>query len=897
MKHKKVIIVAVICLILVLIPLYLNHPNRKYKRAVNAFDNEQYKEAEILFEKVPTYKDSAMYLSYLNSLEKYNIGDFENAENGFRELGSFLDSAELVNACVQEQQVKRYETALLIFEKQSYAEAGKLFKQLGSYEKSKEYSAYCDGMVHFSEGEYREAQESFLKISGFLDTDTWIEASSMMEQETIYRDAVSLFENEKIKEARDLFQKIPGYEDASDYYRYTEGLVALEEKNYTVAVTSFQSIPGFLDSDDLAKLSSERQISQQYQDAVKLFKETRYKEATSAFASISDYADSEYYIEYMSAMEALNSEKYPEAIEKFRRMETFLDSKHIADEAEKQYFTILYNNAVAHFDDENYADALELFELLGDYSDAAAYKAYLSGIIADEKEDYLTAYEAYETIPDFKDSKNRARASRNAYLEQQYQTGVRAVSEGDFGLAMEAFSRTDGYKDTSRYIAYINGRDALEHLDYRKAEATFSELGHFLDSREMMEFSKEKLLPIHYETAMEALKADQYEEALEEFEIISGYRDADHYAEYTRVLLTAYVGDYQDAIAMLDKMEDFSDKENLRTYIEARQAESKMDYEKAIVLYQQISSFRDSEERLIWLPDMILDRDFDLLADKLTARNWWNQRLMNEVNAILQKNYQVTNTTMKLRFLALANSFLENGDFEHSYQLTEQIAEQDESLAPKLLDIQYLYALTEMEKNSPEQAEWMLEELTEQNYPDAQELLEQCWKMLEEKAQENEDAETAEYYQKKRENAAGKSHAETAGPEANQSNPESETESSASLSPDNAYSQMNEARTAFEQGKAAFSGTIIEKMKNLVEEAEQVDLASFSDRANQETSVPDTETGTEPDDHTENGEPTKNVEDASVPEPSDKAEPQKTDESRIPSATPAEAEKDPESAA
>ena len=825
MKHKKVIIAVVICLLLILIPIYLNHPNRKYRRAVEAFNRDQTEEAATIFGEIPTYRDSAMYLSYLKSLDLYKKGDFENAEKGFRELGNFLNSPELVNHCVQEQQVQRYETALKTFENQSYAEAGELFRQLGSYERAKDYAAYCDGMVHFSEGEYRQAQEDFLQVSDFLDADSWAEASSMMEQETVYREARELFDNGKIQEARDLFQKIPDYEEATQYYRYTEGLLALEEKNYTVASTSFQSIPGFRDADDLARLSIERQTSQQYQDAVKLFKENRYKEATSAFASISSYADSEYYIDYMSAMEDLNSEKYPEAIEKLRRMETFLDSKRVADEAEKQYHTLLYNRAMTHFEDENYEEALELFEKLGEYKDSAQYRAYITGILADKKEDYLNAYTAYDSIPDFKDAAQRARAARNAYLEQQYQLGVAAVSDGDFGKALEAFEHTEGYKDTARYQAYISGRDALEHEDYRKAEATFGELGRFLDSRELMELSTEKLIPIRYDSAMEALEEGRYEEAVRDFEIIRGYRDADHYAEYSRVLLTAYVGDYQDAIEMAQKMEDFPDKNNLLIYIEARQAESELDYEKAIEKYQQIPTFRDSDERLMWLPDMILDRDFDRLADKLSARTWWNQPLMNEVSALLQKEYQLTNTTMKLRFLTLVDSLLENGDFEHSYQLTEQLVRQDEAMAPKLLDIQYLYALTEMEKNNPEQAEWMLEELAEQDYPEAKATLEQCWQMLREKAEKNGNPGLAEYYQGKLNPAGteepvsmeGTEPGTPAGPESIPEDAPREESEKAGWTP---------ARIAFEEKKATCIRLIKQKLQSLVEAAEQMSLSS-----------------------------------------------------------------------
>ena len=47
--------------------------------------------------------------------------------------------------------------------------------------------------------------------------------------------------------------------------------------------------------------------------------------------------------------------------------------------------------------------------------------------------------------------------------------------------------------------------------------------------------------------------------------------------------------------------------------------------------------------------------------------------------------------------LELADELLDAGDFEHSYELVRLVADDIDAASAKLADIQYLYALTEME--------------------------------------------------------------------------------------------------------------------------------------------------------------------------------------------------------
>lgn len=748
-KSRKILIIAVICLVLVLIPLYMNHPSRKYKRAVELFNGQSYEEAMALFEKIPSYKDSGMYISYLTYFKQYEAGEYEDAESGFASLGDFLDSKKIADDCAEKQQVKNYEKAKALFDAQNYKEAGAVFAQLGKYEEAASYAAYCDGMNAFEDGEYRKAQDLFLSVSGFLDADQWVEASIMMEKDTIYRAALEKYEGGEYQASLEQFQQISGYEDATSYIHYIEGLIALDEEKYIAAATAFRSVSGFKDADELTKLSVERQLSMQYQEAVKLFKDGDYKAATTAFSAITDYADSESYMTYMNAMTDLSAERYKEAIEKLRSLGSFLDSKKQADEAEEQYHSILYNVATAHFEDENYADALEVFSELGQYRDAALYAAYSAGLIAEAEEDYHSAETHFASIPDFKDAGERAAKNHEAYLVQQYALGTESIEAGDYEKARTAFANVKGYLQADEFLTYLDGQAALEAEDYLSAETLFGSLGDFRDSKVLAELSTEKLKPIRYANGKQLIEDGQYEEAAEMFEMLPGYEEADSYADYARILQTAYVGDYQDAIEMLKEMNGFLDSDLLSIYFEGRQAEIDLEYEKAMEVYEQIMDFKDSAERSARLPDMILDRDFDRLADKLTGRDWWNQALSGEVAVMLTKEYQLSNTTMPARFMALADTMLEEGDFEHSYALTALVSGQVPDAADRLDEIQYLYALTEMEDGHADQAEWMLTELAEKDYPEAKETLNSCWQMLESAAREQGDDELADLFLQK----------------------------------------------------------------------------------------------------------------------------------------------------
>ena len=746
---KKILIIVAVCLILGLTALYLFHPGRKYKKAVAAFENGSYEDAMTGFSAVSEYRDSQQYISYLTYLKQYENGEYEAAETGFESLGSFRDSSVLAAECVRRQQVLSYEKAQGLLTAQNYGEAASIFSMLGDYAEAPDYTVYCKAMEAFSDGRYHDAHEMFLTIPKFLDASGWAAASLEMEQETFYRAAMEAFEAEAYEQARSLFQRAAGYEDAALYINYLDGLLAFNEEKYTAAATAFGSVSGFRDAAEMARLSTERQLSVQYQSAVRLFKAGNYDEALPAFDSISGYADSEDYIHYMNAMNALSEERYPEAIKELRELGTFLDSKSQADQAEEQYHSTLYNAALAAFEDENDEDALHLFTELGEYRDAASYAAYTSGRLAVQRKDYLEANIYFESVPDFLDSAEQAVSAHAAYNEQQYTLARSLFDDGDLAGAREGFLRAENYLDAASYVPYIDGKNALLTEDYWTAEKSFAGLGDFLDSRELAAYSTEQLKPIRYEMALSALDAGSYETALSGFEQLPGYLEADQYAAYTRVLQTAYVGDYLDAIEMVKSLNGFLDSELLAVYFKARQAEADQRYEDALELYGTIDSFRDSSIRTERLPDMILDRDFDAIAERLTERKWWNQALENEVSSMLVRKYRLSNTTMPLRFISLADTMLEAGDFEHSYRLIQLVAQQDERATSKLDDIQYLYALTAMEAHQPEQAEWMLSELADAGYPGAEETLETCLEMLEAEARENGDEERAESYRRR----------------------------------------------------------------------------------------------------------------------------------------------------
>lgn len=749
MKKRRIIIIGIIVVLLcILVPVYLNHPSRAYRKALSLFSRQDYNEAYSHFESATGYKDSDQYIKYIDSYRLYEEGKYADAEQGFAELGDFLDSEQLVKACVEKEQVEVYSQAISLFEGQQFAEANEQFELLGNYEDAEKYSAYSKAMTAFEDGQYQEAREGFLLIPGFLDADSWADSSERMEHETKYREALSALSEGRLEDAKVLLSEIDFYEDAGQYIHYIDGQIAYQNGQFAEAEKLFVEAGDLLDSKTWAETSNNKYLSQQYQKAVRLFKTGKSKESQEVFETIREYADSEDYLSYMNAMSAMDEEKYGEAAETFERLGNFLDSKKQMETASEMYAITEYQDAVADFEAGNFKKAAERFEKLDTYKDSESYVHYIRGLLAADAEEYLEAAEQFAYDLSFKDSEEKRAESVARYEKQQYDLAAALVADAKLDEAKEIFLSLDHYEDSDRYIEYIEAKKALDEGNFAESESRFEALGDFLDSQDQFLYSEQQLQPERYAAAREALDAEEYESAIELFDQLGNYLDAESYAQYARAKQTAYAGDFKDASEMLEEISSFADSQVLARYYEARQFETELDYEKAREAYLEIAPYLDSEERLKHIPDLILSREYLALEEKLTGRRWWNQRTVEEIHDLLGKTYQDEGLSMKENFLSLSDALLDNGAYERSYALLSAMREQypeDEEIIVRMTDVQYQYARSEMENGEFKDAEWMLDELVAEGDLSAAKLLVECLEQMSTEAAEENPELAAQY--------------------------------------------------------------------------------------------------------------------------------------------------------
>lgn len=103
-----------------------------------------------------------------------------------------------------------------------------------------------------------------------------------------------------------------------------------------------------------------------------------------------------------------------------------------------------YTEAAVFAEQENYAEAAEIFESLGNYNNSislATYCRYRQALQAAENGDYDTAIALFEALNGYEDSYNQGRAAR-------YAKAVSYQEAGDYATAIKLFGEVGQYQDS-----------------------------------------------------------------------------------------------------------------------------------------------------------------------------------------------------------------------------------------------------------------------------------------------------------------------------------------------------------------------------------------------------------------------------------------------------------------
>lgn len=225
-----------------------------------------------------------------------------------------------------------------------------------------------------------------------------------------FESAVALFADGDYLEAAEAFEQLGDYATAPTYAAYSRGLVLYEQGQYSAAEPYFAQTRDFMYGEERYR----------YCHAFSLMETGQFGQAEAAFLKMGDFEDAPAQAQYCAARSAEENKDYEAALYGYEASAALHDAQDRLFNLQVQ----LYNRAIALKNQGNYASAMPLFTMLGDYLSAAEY----------------------------------AIECKEIGLEQQYADAEELLALGDEQSAFELFHALSGYRDAA---------DRAQELAYR----------------------------------------------------------------------------------------------------------------------------------------------------------------------------------------------------------------------------------------------------------------------------------------------------------------------------------------------------------------------------------------------------------------------------------------------
>ena len=229
-----------------------------------------------------------------------------------------------------------------------------------------------------------------------------------------FESAVKLFANGDYLEAAEAFEKLGDYATAPTYAAYSRGLVLYDQGQYSAAEPYFAQTREFMYGEE----------RYQYCHAFALLESGLFAEAEAAFLKMGEFEDAPIQAQYCAARYAEENKDYEAALYGYEASVGLHD-------AEDRLFNLhgqLYNRAIALKNEGNYAGAMPLFTMLGDYLSAA----------------------------------DQAIECKEIGLEQQYADAEALEALGDDQSAFALFHALSGYRDAAERAQELANRLGIE---------------------------------------------------------------------------------------------------------------------------------------------------------------------------------------------------------------------------------------------------------------------------------------------------------------------------------------------------------------------------------------------------------------------------------------------------
>lgn len=161
--------------------------------------------------------------------------------------------------------------------------------------------------------------------------------------------------------------------------------------------------------------------------------------------------------------------------------------------------------------------------------------------------EYEAAQELFLSIPEYKDSTERAAECDRAICERDYQYALTLFTNGEYETARTHFEKLSGYSAADNYIVKCNEalleaqyQDALELYtkgEYDNAISVFTDLGAYRDS-------VNQIKECQYALAQNHITNEEYESAYELLSVLGDYKDCKQLLENFHWRITGFSREY-----------------------------------------------------------------------------------------------------------------------------------------------------------------------------------------------------------------------------------------------------------------------------------------------------------------------------------------------------------------
>ncbi len=273
-----------------------------------------------------------------------------------------------------------------------------------------------------------------------------------------YNIAQNLLSSGRFEQAGDAFAALGGYEESSRLSVYSRACAAAEKGDFDAASKGFSMLGDYKDCKLLTSYYAARQ-----EEANGEYYTSSYLYAIEAYNKMPMFRDAEKHIEtcrrkaYDAAVRDGEQGNYQSAIKILDKLKPYQDSAKYT----------LYFNACNSLDKGYYTDALKGFAGLGKFKDSekkltqVKEKAYQQAELYLQKRDYTNAYNLFELLGDYSDAKERILASK-------YERAEACMAAYDFTGAEKLYGELGDYSDATEKLKSITAaRQKKQAEDYK----------------------------------------------------------------------------------------------------------------------------------------------------------------------------------------------------------------------------------------------------------------------------------------------------------------------------------------------------------------------------------------------------------------------------------------------